>query len=242
MCTLEKRGSVYILTLTGNDEHRLNPPLIDSIRAALRRIRSETTTSSSALITTAHGKFFCNGYDLGWAQSDPLRHPQLMSSKLRSLVGDLISLPMPTIAAVSGHASAAGLILALSHDYVLMRKDRGFLYMSEMDIGFKVPAWFVALMRCKVGSPEAVRDVVLRAEKLGAEAAAKKGIVDLACGGAAETVEEAVRLGEELVGRRWNGAVYGRNRETLLAEVVGAMGFDETVENADGTPKAVSRL
>ncbi|KAK3034414.1 hypothetical protein RJ639_033685 [Escallonia herrerae] len=153
-----------------------------------------------------------------------------MSSKLRSLVGDLISLPMPTIAAVFGHASAAGLILALSHDYVLMRKDKGFLYMSEMDIGFKVPAWFVALLRCKVGSPAALRDVVLRAEKLGAEAAAKKAIVDLACEGAAETVEEAVRLGKELVGRRWNGAGYGRNRETLLAEVVGAMRFDETVD------------
>ncbi|KAJ6317628.1 hypothetical protein OIU76_013218 [Salix suchowensis] len=69
MCTLEKRGNVYILTLTGNDEHRLNPTLLDSIRSALRRLRSEPTSPSSVLITTAHGKFFSNGYDLSWARS-----------------------------------------------------------------------------------------------------------------------------------------------------------------------------
>ncbi|EEF33927.1 conserved hypothetical protein [Ricinus communis] len=35
ICTLEKRGNIYILTLTGLGEHRLNPDLIYSIRSAL---------------------------------------------------------------------------------------------------------------------------------------------------------------------------------------------------------------
>ncbi|GKV28477.1 hypothetical protein SLEP1_g37527 [Rubroshorea leprosula] len=34
---------------------------------------------------------------------------------------------------------AAGLILAHTHDYVLMRKYRGFLYISEMDIVLEIP-------------------------------------------------------------------------------------------------------
>lgn len=67
MCSLEKRGNIFILTLTGDDDHRLNPTLLNAIRSALRRVRSEAT-ASSALITTAHGKFFSNGYDLSWAQ------------------------------------------------------------------------------------------------------------------------------------------------------------------------------
>ena len=147
MCTLEKRGNLFILTLTSEDEHRLNPTRIDAIRSALHRIRSDTTSlSGSVLITTAHGKFFSNGYDLAWAGSS-LDKIRLMSSKLRALVGDLISFPMPTIAAVTGHACAAGFILALSHDYIVMRKDRGFLYMSEMNIGLKIPAWFMSVIR-----------------------------------------------------------------------------------------------
>ncbi|KAI3748705.1 hypothetical protein L6452_11973 [Arctium lappa] len=229
MCTLEKSDNIYILTLTGDDDHRLNPTLLDSIRAAVNRVRSETTTPS-ALITTAQGKFFSNGYDLAWSQSDPERHI-LMSSKLRLLVRDLISLPMPTIAAVSGHASASGFILAQAHDYVLMRKDRGFLYMSEMDIKLVVPDWFVKLLKNRIGSPAALRDIVLRADKVTAEAAVAKGIIYSAHDSAEETVKAAVRLGEELVMRKWDGHVYGRNRKVLLAEVLPALDFDETVED-----------
>ncbi|PKI74696.1 hypothetical protein CRG98_005023 [Punica granatum] len=128
MCTLEKRGNVFVLAITGTGEHRLSPTLVCSLRSSLRRVREEP--NCSALVTTAEGKFFSNGYDLSWAQKHRDRL-ELMSSEFRALVRDLISLPMPTIAAVTGHASASGLILALSHDYVLMRKDRGFLYMGE---------------------------------------------------------------------------------------------------------------
>ncbi|XP_071734530.1 enoyl-CoA delta isomerase 1, peroxisomal [Rutidosis leptorrhynchoides] len=240
MCTLEKQGNIYILTLTGDNEHRLNPTLLDSITAVIHRIRSEATTSS-ALITTAHGKFFSNGYDLAWAQSDPKRHI-IMSSKLRSLVRDLISLPMPTIAAVTGHASAGGFIFAQAHDYVLMRKDRGFIYMSEMDIRLVVPNWFVKLLKSKIESPAGLRDVLLRAEKVTAETAVAKGIIYSAYDSAAETVKAAVRLGDELVMRNWDGHVYACNRKVLFADVLHALDFDETVEDVAAANIVSSRL
>ncbi|KAG5533432.1 hypothetical protein RHGRI_027560 [Rhododendron griersonianum] len=241
MCTLEKRGSIFILTLTGLDEHRLNPPLLDSIQSALHRVRSESSSSSTALITTAHGKFFSNGYDLAWAKAAGTNpRLKLMASKLRSLVADLMSLPVPTIAAVTGHASAAGCILALSHDYVLMRKDRGFLYMSEMDIGLPIPAWFVAVIRSKIGSPAARRDVLLRAAKVTAVTAEGMGVVEAVDGGAEETVAAAVRLGEELVGRRWDGHVYAQIRMAVFADLVSAVRFDE--EKDSDADKVASRL
>ena len=108
MCTLEKRGNIFILTLTGPGEHRLNPTLLDAIQSALGRVRAESGTSS-ALITTAEGKFFSNGYDLDWANSspNPEARSHLLDSKLRTLVADLISLPMPTIAAVRARSRVA---------------------------------------------------------------------------------------------------------------------------------------
>lgn len=227
MCSLEKIGNLFVLTLSGNDEHRLSPTLIDSIRAALRQVKTEST-GPSALITTAQGKFFSNGYDLKWAGTN-IGRQQLMSSKLRALVSDLITLPMPTIAAITGHASASGFVLALCHDYILMRKDRGFLYMSELDIGYKVPLWFMALIKSKIGSPKARREVVMRAAKLTAEMAVERGIIDSAHDSAVKTVNAAVKLGEELVGRKWDGHVYGDNRMAYLDDVLSALGFDETV-------------
>ncbi|KAL3348911.1 hypothetical protein AABB24_022197 [Solanum stoloniferum] len=228
LCTLEKRGNIYILTLTGDDDHRLHPNLIDSISAALRRVRSESTSSSSALITTAQGKYFSNGYDLKWALVDKARQ-KLMSRKLRSLVSDLITLPMPTIAAVTGHASAAGFVFALCHDYILMRKDRGFLYMSEMDIGFPIPIWFSALVKCRMGSAAVRREVVMKAAKVTAEMGVQMGFVDSAHSGAEETVEAAIKLGEELVSRNWDGKTYAGCRITLFLELLNSLGSDETV-------------
>ncbi|KAL3640467.1 hypothetical protein CASFOL_015435 [Castilleja foliolosa] len=260
MCTLDKRGDLFILTITGDDEHRLNPTLIDSIRSALNRAKSESECMGgpTALITTAQGKFFSNGYDLSWAlyDPDPVRaqsraRPKSMSKKLRLLVAELISFPMPTIAAVTGHASATGFILALSHDYLLMRKDRGFLYMSELDINYKIPNWFSVLVKSKMGPPNVWRNVVLRAEKITAEVGLKWGIVDSAHDTAEETIRAAVRLGMGLVSRKWDGKVYADNRRTVFDDVLAALGSDETVgddgsnvdeEGNEIKPVSVSRL
>lgn len=225
MCTLEKSGRVFVLTLTGGGEHRLNPTLLDSIQSALRRVRS-SSTPSSALVTTAEGKFFSNGFDLAWAgESDDRKN--LMNSKLKQIVADLFSLPMPTIAAVTGHASAAGFVLALGHDYVVMRKDRGFLYMSEMDIGLMMPDYFMTVAREKIAAVGARREVVLRAAKVTAVRGVEMGIVDEAYDGAAETVEAGVRLGEELAGRGWNGELYARTRTASFPEACRVLGLAE---------------
>ncbi|KAL0540976.1 hypothetical protein IC582_021002 [Cucumis melo] len=230
MCSLQRSGNIFILTLTGSGEHRFNPQLLDSIRSSLRQVRSDvesavSTDSSSnfVLITTAEGKFFSNGYDIDWERTS-MNQMILMDDKLKSVVSDLITLPMPTIAAVSGHASAAGFIFAMSHDYIVMRRDRGFLYMSELDIRRVIPQWFAVLVKSRIGSAAVRREVVLKAPKLTADKALELGIIDSAHDGAEETVAAAVRLGEDLVARKWDGHTYAGNRMELLSEVLNVIG------------------
>ncbi|KAE8653697.1 Enoyl-CoA delta isomerase 1, peroxisomal [Hibiscus syriacus] len=241
-CKLEKRGKIFILTLTGEDEHRLNPIRIDAIRSALNQIRSDSSSlSGSVLITTAQGKFFSNGYDLAWAGSSPDKI-RLMSSKLGDLVADLLSFPMPTIAAITGHACAAGMIFALCHDYIVMKKDRGFLYMSEMDIGLKIPAWFITVISCKIGDARVRRDVVLRARKLTAKQAVESEIIDAAFETVEETAKGAVELGEELVKKGWNGQVYSENRKELYKKILDKLGDDETTDDVNNVAIATSKM
>ncbi|KAL7608049.1 hypothetical protein Lser_V15G13994 [Lactuca serriola] len=233
MCTLEKRGNVFFLTLTGDgrDEHRLNPTLIASIRSALSEAKSQST-HSTALITVAEGKFFSNGFDLAWAKSasggSPSEAVNLlfhMVELFKDLVADFISLPMPTIAAVTGHAAAAGQLLAMSHDYVLMSRHRGVLYMSEVDIGMALPEYVSVLMRSKVAKPNVRRDVLLRGVKVKAEEAVAKGLIDAAYGNREKTVEGGVRLAEELIKRKWDGKVYAEIRKSLYPELCGVLGL-----------------
>lgn len=242
MCSVEKRGGVFILTLTGDGEHRLSLDVIASIRNALSRIKSESAAAGGrgfALVTTAEGRFFSNGFDLGWARSGGSASAarsrlHSMVSLFRSLVADLLSLPMPTIAAVTGHAAAAGFMLAISHDYVEMRGDRGVLYMSELDIGMPFPPYFLALMRSKISDPKVLRQIVLEGKKIGGADAAAKGIIDRAHGGAKEALEAAVRRAEELAARNWIGEVYVSIRKGSSPEISSAVGFPpETDEDRD---------
>lgn len=105
--------------------------------------------------------------------------------------------------------------------------------MSEVDVGLKLPSWFVTVLRCKIGSPAVWRDMVLRGKKMTAEMAVEMGVIEAACENAETTVKIAVKLGEELVSRRWRGHVYADNRLTLFGDVLSAMEFDEIVENVD---------
>lgn len=229
MCTIEKRGNFFILTLTGNDDHRLGPSLINSILKALSQVKAQAS-AGSVLITTSHGKFFSNGFDLPWALAagslsaarDRLNH---IINIFKLVVAELLSLPMPTIAAITGHAAAAGFTLALSHDYLIMRSDRGVLYMRELDLGLTLPDYFMALFKSKTGSGLAMRDLILRGLKVRGEAAVRMGIVESEHHGQDGVVSAAVRLGDQLVGRNWDGEVYAEIRKSLYPEVSEVLGL-----------------
>ncbi|XP_004296616.1 PREDICTED: uncharacterized protein LOC101309819 [Fragaria vesca subsp. vesca] len=241
MCTLEKRGNIFFLTLTGagdyddDNEHRLGLPVISSLLSSLADVASQSTRGS-VLITTARGKFFSNGFDLAWAQSagpsSALHRLHQMVIAFKPVVAALLSLPMPTIAALPGHAAAAGLLLALSHDYVTMRGDRGVLYMSEVDLGLPLPDYFVAAFRAKIGSNSARRNILLRGMKVRGEEAVRMGIVESAHESAEAAVEAAVQMAEKLGERKWKGDVYAEIRMSLYPELCAVLGLAKVVPTA----------
>ncbi|KAF3495330.1 hypothetical protein DY000_02053739 [Brassica cretica] len=234
MCTLEKRGNLFLLTLTGDNEHRFNPDAIATILSLLGQAKSQGKRGS-VLITTGHGKFFSNGFDLAWAQASgsltgAAERLHQMVESFKPVVAALLDLPMPTIAALNGHAAAAGLMLALSHDYVFMRKDRGVLYMSEVDIGLSMPDYFAAMVRSKIGTSAARREVLLSGKKIRGEEAVALGIVDSAAHDSAEGVVEAtVSLAEKLAAKKWNGDVYASIRKSLYPELCEILGLKATI-------------
>ncbi|TVU22798.1 hypothetical protein EJB05_32517, partial [Eragrostis curvula] len=215
LCTVERRGRVHLITLTGAGEHRLSPALLSAIRSAVA-----ASAGAGALVLSAEGKFFSNGFDQAWARTAPLHLHSTMDGGFRALVADLLELPMPTVAAVTGHAAAAGCALALAHDSVVMRGSRGFLFMSEVHAGIKIVDFLAELMREKV--PDAVnrRDLLLRGDKMSAAEAVRRGIVDKAVdGGVEDVVNAAVAEAEKLAARGWDGEVVAEIRKAVWPKV-----------------------
>ena len=107
-----------------------------------------------------------------------------------------------------------------------MRRDHGFLYMSEVDLAITLPDYIAALMRSKIGGSATRRYVLLIGMKLKGEEVVRMGIMDSVAYDSEESVvEAAVRLGDRLMERKWNGKVYAKIRKSLYPELCGVLGL-----------------
>jgi enoyl-CoA hydratase/carnithine racemase len=62
----------------------------------------------------------------------------------------IISLPLPSDAAINGHVFSAGFMCALCHDKRLMRSGRGVTCTNEVEIGMVIPRSELALFLHKL--------------------------------------------------------------------------------------------
>ncbi|EFJ33173.1 hypothetical protein SELMODRAFT_439227 [Selaginella moellendorffii] len=196
---------VYVLKFDGGDgQHRLNPTSIAEIHSALDKV--EDDPKAAALITTNEGKFFSNGLDLGFAQSRPGNFKYLVDL-FHNLLDRFLCFPMPTIAAICGHAAAGGCMLALAHDYRVMRIDRGYIFMSEVEINLHMTPGMISLIRCKL--PVATfHKSLLSAHKYTGKPAEEAGFVYASFPDARSTQEEAIQKATELAKKKYNRSIY----------------------------------
>ena len=130
MPTLTRSDDVFVLNL-GDTENRFHPDWLAEVGGLLDDVLA--ATGPKALVTTATGKFFSNGLDLDWLGSNGDQFlPYVIS--VHHLFERVLALPVPTVAAIQGHAFAGGGMLSLAHDFRVMRADRGFFCLPEVDI------------------------------------------------------------------------------------------------------------
>jgi enoyl-CoA hydratase/carnithine racemase len=75
---------------------------------------------------------------------------------VHALLVKMLALAMPTVAAVTGHAFGGGAILAMAHDWRVMRADRGYFCFPEVDIRLRFTPGMAALIQAKLTPAAAV--------------------------------------------------------------------------------------
>ncbi len=75
--------------------------------------------------------------------------------RVHELLARVLGMGVPSVAALQGHTFAAGAMLALAHDQRVMREDRGFLCLPEVDIRIPFTPGMAALSRrgCRRTAP-----------------------------------------------------------------------------------------
>jgi Delta3-Delta2-enoyl-CoA isomerase len=131
MVELSRTGDVFVLNL-GDTENRFNRTSIDALLAAVHTV--ETTSGPAALVTSGTGKFFSNGLDLDWIGTGTEDAGGFIAD-VHELLLRVLRLDVITVAAINGHAYAGGAMLACAHDFAIMREDRGYWCLPEVDLG-----------------------------------------------------------------------------------------------------------
>jgi enoyl-CoA hydratase/carnithine racemase len=144
----EQDENVAVVTMNSG-ENRFNLPFLDEFLSVLDTIESDTD-ASVLVVKSAHEKIFSNGIDLDWlipfVQNDP-DTAKKFTYTLDKLFRRLLIYPMPTIAAITGHAFAGGAIMCCAFDFRFMRSDRGFFCFPEVDLGIPFLPGMIAIAK-----------------------------------------------------------------------------------------------
>jgi enoyl-CoA hydratase/carnithine racemase len=131
-------------------ENRFNPEFLEAFLGVLDTIENETE-ARTLVVRATDEKIFCNGIDLNWiapllksGEKEPIK---AFLFKLNDLFKRILLYPMPTIAAITGHAFAGGAILACAFDFRFMRTDRGFFCFPEVDLNIPFLPGMIALIK-----------------------------------------------------------------------------------------------
>ena len=173
MIDLHRFGDVFVLRLD-DDENRLSPDNLDAIGEQLHQV--EEAEGPKALVTTGTGKFFSNGLDLDYLGANPADLTSYLF-RVHSLFTRLLSLPCATVAALNGHTFAAGAMVAICHDHRVMREDRGYWCLPEVDLGMPFTDGMNALIPAMI-PPRTAHEAMVTGRRYTGTDALASGIVD----------------------------------------------------------------
>ncbi|MEJ3742027.1 enoyl-CoA hydratase-related protein [Actinomycetes bacterium KLBMP 9797] len=215
MPSLDRQENVFVLDL-GDTENRFHPDWLAAVNAALDEV--ERAGGEVALVTAATGKFYSNGLDLEWLFAHGDQYQEYAAS-VHGLFARVLTLPVITVAALQGHTFAAGAMLSLAHDYRVMRADRGYWCLPEVDIDIPFTPGMSALIQARL-APRTAHEAMTTARRYGGADALAAGIVERAVG------EDAVRgAAVELAGSLASkaGSTLGTIKTRMYAAVLEAL-------------------
>ena len=218
---LSFQDTIALLHL-GDDENRFSPEFLDEFNSHLD---DAISLGASGLVTVATGKFYSNGLDLNWlaAHGD---QTQWYVGRVQSLLARMLTLPIPTAAALSGHSFGAAAMLALAHDFRVMRADRGYFCFPEVDIRIPFTPGMAALIQAKL-TPQAAVSAMTTGNRFGGVEAAAIGIVDATADEDAVT-GAAINMLAPLGGK--DQGTLGAIKNTMFATAVAALTAHATSE------------
>ena len=187
-------GTVRELRLARPPANAINPELMEILVQAL----NDASGSCEAIVISGRPGMFTAGLDI--PELIQYNRDQMLQvwQQFLSMLETIARLPVPTVFAITGHAPAAGIVLALYGDYRIMPKGDFVTGLNEVQVGLVVtPVIYKALERA-VG-PRIAERILVAGKILNAEQALEIGLVDELAHDPDDVVRRAVNWCEQML-------------------------------------------
>jgi enoyl-CoA hydratase len=135
-------GGIATITLDDGKANAFSIPMLEAVHAAFDRAEED---GAVVVITGREGRFSA-GFDLNVFQNEPERIVEMLTLGA-TLCERVLAFPRPVLAAVSGHAIAAGSFIPLAADLRIGVEGPFKIGLNEVQIGLTVPLFVVELAR-----------------------------------------------------------------------------------------------
>ncbi|MBV8161495.1 MAG: crotonase/enoyl-CoA hydratase family protein [Acidimicrobiia bacterium] len=183
---------VAVVRLDDGKANALSMGVISQLHEALDAAASD----ASSVCLVGNGKALCAGFDLTVMRGGVEGMVELVRAG-GELLMRLYGHPQPTVAAVTGHAMAAGALVALACDVRVSGDAPAKIGLNEVAIGMTLPVFALELARDRLSKRYLTR-AALAAEIFSPEGALAAGYVDMIVGAdqcERTAIDEARRLG-----------------------------------------------
>lgn len=191
----------------------LTSVMLDALEETCDRV--ERDRGIRAMILTGSGdKAFCVGADIiEWAELSPVEFARLWVRRGHRVFDRIAQLPVPTIAAMNGHALGGGLELAATCDVRVMAQG-ATIGLPETSVGI-VPGWSGTQRVAREVPPAILREMALFGRRIGAARAVEVGFANA-------VEDDTVAAARTLVARlSERGAIATETAKNLVAAAYG---------------------
>lgn len=214
----KKDGAVAVLSMN-NGENRHNPGFVKAMQQILDDVMKDADIQA-LVITSADERYWCLGVDIDWLgiqmQNLAFQTIKNFMYDMNGIFKTLLTLPVPVIAAINGHAFGNGAILSCACDFRFMKADRGYFCFPEVDLGIPFLPGMIAFVRKAI--PEyKFNELKLTGKRAGASELQDAHVIKKACPDASSLMEEALAFARGFNKKR---GIFGKHKKRMYRRII----------------------
>ncbi|MCG8472612.1 MAG: enoyl-CoA hydratase/isomerase family protein [Desulfobacterales bacterium] len=188
----------------------------------------EDTETHAIVLTSSDEKSFSQGVDVQW-MGQALAENRIDDAKafmygMSEVFRKLLTLPVPTIAAINGHAFGNGAILSCACDFRFMRSDRGYFCFPEVDLGIPFLPGMLAFVK-KAFAYDQFYDLYLTGRRAKAPELADRKMLVKACENTETLMSETLAFAATFAKKR---GIFGIHKARAHKSILDIMDSEDT--------------